>query len=73
MSTYTDNLQDLGLQLRLEGWDSRAITVLHAAQRMESMEELIRNLMEGDQVVEESKQCERKITQKPGTGAEEGD
>jgi hypothetical protein len=66
MSTYTDNLQDLGLTLRSEGWDSRAITVIHAAQRMESMEELIRNLMEGDQVVEESKQQERHVKKDPG-------
>ena len=45
MSTYSNNLKEVGMKLRDEGWDQRAAVVIHAANRIERMESLIVELM----------------------------
>ena len=59
MSNYTKNLRSIATNLRTEGWELRAAAIDHAAQRMESMEELITNLLNGENIVKESKQRKR--------------
>lgn len=48
MSTYTDELRKVASDLAKEGWDRRYAIISHAADRMDSMEELIIALMKND-------------------------
>ena len=59
MSAYTKNLRNIATNLRTEGWDMRAHAIEHAADRMDAMEELITNLMEGENVAKETQRQER--------------